>query len=330
VEDEESIERYTKDLKQLNDWAASRKTIGSMAVLETLQEEVLRINSIMHSVYTVMDGLDGWLSHFAYNLRRMPPENRWPRPDTIKDSAIVIGAGPSLTDDQISSLIPYKGTIICTNKSLERCYRLGVYPQFVVTAHPTDEILPHFQSDIVHEHLYMTGVVLSTITDPKVTDEILKYTDNVYWYNPSIPSAFIDNVDTTLNIISNRMTIDTGGNVGIFGCICGLMFGARTIGILGMEHCHSKEASKEWTNEKSAEFDWEYAPEDDMLCCVTPLFRSYLYGLITWYKNVRENDPGFDVINLTKFGPLYTQRRPERTDWGMRYMEVGEFVKGNG
>jgi hypothetical protein len=300
-----------------------------MGVLDSLCNEEGRVNAVLHSNVTVKAELENWLKNFAYNIHRFERKNKWLPPDTIKGSAIVVGAGPSITDEQIDALNDYKGTIICTNKSLKRCYAHGVIPHYVVLVHPTNEILPHFIDPIVHSNLYRTRVVISTMTSPSVTDEILAYADpdKVFWYNPSTSDMFVENIDQTLMILSNRTTIDTGGNVGILSMLLAFMWGANPVGILGLEHCHGPGSWGKWTNKQSEGYSWHYAPEDDMLYCITPMFRSYLHGMMQWYEDVRKLRPDFDVINLTKMGPLFTRRRPERSADGMRYLSVNDFIK---
>ncbi|MDD5512096.1 MAG: DUF115 domain-containing protein [Dehalococcoidales bacterium] len=313
---------------KLNEWAGMQEDIGLIGVLDTLCNEQGRINAILHSNVTVKGELENWLNNFAYNIRKFERKNKWLPPDAIKGSAIVVGAGPSITDEQIMVLRNYPGTIICTNKSLKRCYAHHVAPKFVTVVHPTDEILPHFAHQVVRDNLYMSNVVLSTMTHPSVTDEILAHADpdKVFWYNPSTSDMFVENIDKTISLLSNRGTIDTGGNVGIFSMLLAYQWGANPVGILGLEHCHGPGSWAMWTNEQSDGYEWHYAPEDDMLYCITPMFKSYLHGMMQWYSDVRELRPDFDVINLTKMGVMYTRRRPERTKDGMPYMDVKDFV----
>jgi hypothetical protein len=321
------LDVYLADLTHLDDWAMANHGIGSNKVYEVLYNELQRANAIRHNAHTVEVELNDWIHNFAYNLERMPKKSTGWRDRTIPDSAIVVGAGPSLTDEQILDLNGYEGTIICVNKSLERMYRLGVTPDWVVMVHTTDEILPHFANDLVRQHLHGSHVLMSSLGHPSVTDEILAHADpdKVFWYNPSVPDCFAPTVDRMMAQMSQEIVVDTGGNVGIWGLVVAVRRGAKNVGLLGMEHCHDITKVTGWTNQQAAGYSYQWAPEDDQFYCITPMFRAYLLGLVMYINKIAEQTT---VYNLTPFGPMYAQRNIVGESFsGVPYRPLKEFVR---
>jgi len=321
------LDTYRSDLMKLNDWAMSCSAIGSNTAYQVLSDEQSRVNAIRHSAHTVNVELDDWIHNFAYNFQFMPKRKSGWDEMVIKESAIVVGAGPSLTDDQLLALDGYEGTVICVNKSLDRMYSLGLVPDWAIMLHTTDEILPHFTTPAVRENLHRSNVILSSIGHPSVTDEVLAHAnpERTFWYNPSIPSCFAPNVDRMMAVMTNEIVVDTGGNVGIWGLVLANIMKAKKVGLLGMEHCHDITKVTGWDNEKAATYDYQWAPEDDQVYCLTPMFKAYLLGLVNFINRVREET---EVYNLTPFGPMYAQRNIHNEEFhGVPYLTPQEFVR---
>jgi hypothetical protein len=317
---EELKEAYKGRVRELGKEICYSDLLGPAVVMDLFKEQVAEAEQIQTNALTTSLYLDDWVKNFRDNIDMI-------RPDApffgdvlkIKKSAIVVGAGPSLTDEQIEFLKNYKGTIICVNKSLERLLEHGVTPRIVVAIHSTDEILCHFQNDVVEGRLKDVNVIISSTLSPNVTKEIYQWADHdkLFWFHANVPDNIVPNMNTLLSKMVPLEVIDTGGNVGLMGVQVAQWCGAKTIAIVGMEHCI--ELSKEWTNSEALNYNIIYAPEDDIMFALTPVMRAYLQVLHSWYMNNRNH---FEIFNLTPNGLFYVRRK----DW-MPYKPMHDFVR---
>lgn len=317
----EDIEKqYEGEVKALCEKICFSDTLGPTVAQELFKKqityaEVLQINAMTTSLY-----LDGWVKNFRENLKLIPDDPKF-FGDTIKikDSAIIVGAGPSLSDEQIDALRDYHGTIVCVNKSLERLLKHGVTPDVVSVIHSTDEVLTHFDNDLVREHLHEINVILCTTLSPNVTKLVCKHSDpeKTFWFHADVPDNIVQNLNMMFFTMAPLEIIDTGGNIGLMCVQIAQWCGAKTLALVGMEHCI--ELAKDWSNEEAMSYNIIYAPQDNELFALTPVMRSYLQVLHNWYMS---NKKQFAIYNLTPHGLFYVRRR----DW-MPFMPIEEFVR---
>lgn len=101
---------------------------------EQFKAEVLELN-----LEVMRDLLPEWSRHLASNLEACKRSKSLDDlPVDRPDACIVIGAGPSLRDEDLVKLRAFKDDVIVTNKSFERCWELGLKVDWVVLldAHP--------------------------------------------------------------------------------------------------------------------------------------------------------------------------------------------------
>lgn len=318
-EQQEEVGRFRRELHELTDRMMSGATgVGANITKEIMAQELGYVQNIETNTLTIGMYLQSWLKQFRLNLLRTHGFGETNLPKRCRKSAIVVGAGPSLTDEQLESLRDYQGYLICSNKVLERVseYRL---PNMVAVIHTTHEIAANFQSYVVRVNLGQSDVVVSTCVHPDVTQELCVHAtkDKIHWFNASIP--FKKNLDDYMQAMApGLLQIDTGGNVGIFMCELAETMGYDTIGLLGMEHC--LKLDPKWTNEQASEYAIYYAPEDDPEpFAMNQAFTAYMQTLQAWYILA----VGHAVYNLTPRGFLYTRRR---LPGGMPYMDLKEYV----
>ena len=277
------------------------------------------------NVRTVDLFLNEWNGNFRENLERGYFKGTDGRVllDVVKPSACMcVGAGPSLSDEQIDSLRDWPGCILCVNKSVKRLLERGVVPTVITALHSTDTVLKSFQHDIVRTNLTKSYIMLPTTIHPEVAKEILAYADpeKVYWFHASCPDELVPNLDNMYQSMVKLPVIDTGGNVGLFNMAVSEQMHPDALGFIGMELCEPK--SSVTTNAESLESTFMYFPEDQQEFVLSKVFRGYLQVLMDWYGTQVKQGLPITVINCTPVGMVYCRRR----DW-IPYMPVGEFVK---
>jgi len=325
-EQQEVVGQFRSELHRLTDRMMSGETgVGANITKELFAQEMGYIQNIETNTLTIAVYLKSWLEQFRQNHVWTSgfEDSSWRLPlcTPPERSAIVVGAGPSLTDEQLMLLKDYKGYVICSNKALGRVLRYRV-PDMVAVIHTTPEIVEHFCGELVTEKLMWGGVevLASTCIHPDLTMRLEALHAKVRWFNASIP--FKTGLDEYMHAMAPHLsTIDTGGNVGIFMCQLAAMMQYKTIGMLGMEHC--LELNPKWTNEEAAEHAIFYAPEDDPVpFAMDQAFHNYMLIIQAWYSGLEGK--GIDVYNLTPKGFLYIRRR---NPGAMPYMETKEYVE---
>lgn len=294
--------------------------IGAIYAKTLVEQELVFVQTVEVNTHTLSVYLASWLQQYSANLvlTKGFMDNRWPSwPGRQGESCMVVGAGPSLSDEQLDALNSYTGFIICSNKVLERMLEHGTHPDLVAVIHSTPEIAAHFKGPLAREALNGIEVVASTMVHPDVTKALLEAGARIRWFNPAIPELFKKNVNEFLYRTSNCPVIDTGGNVGLFMCTIASEHSTfETIGLLGMEQALALDPK--WTNEQAMENVIYYAPEDlPEPFAINQVFHGYLQTLMGWYCELGGRKK---VYNLTKNGMLYVGRRD-----GMPYMDLDEF-----
>jgi len=305
---------------------SSEKGIGAIPMRELLLEQAAECLNTAQNTLTVGSSLEFWLENFKSNLLRLsdfgPP--KWLTPLEKPTSAIVVGAGPSITDEQIAALGNYRGTIIATNKSVSRLMAQDIIPHYVVTLHTTPDIATHFKTKELSKYMPPHGKndikkVFTTMLSPDTIDAArLALWGEEFWVNPSVPEDQVENVDYFMSRMTGLPTIETGGNAGIFALLCASTLGCDPIGMLGLEHSHKLDPK--WTVEQSLGYHIEYSPSDDSVYAVTPTFQTYLDNLVKYWRSRQMQ--GKSIFNLSPFGALYTRRDIEK----LPYRSVEDFV----
>ena len=317
--------------------------IGAQYTNALMSDELAYVQNIETNTLTLEVYLPSWMEQFRQNYLATNgfQKSVWQVIEKTKRSCIVVGAGPSLTEEQLELLKDYKGYIICSNKILERVLQYCT-PDMVGIIHTTQDIAEHFTGKQAKRYLKKVDVMVSTCVHPDVTAALKTYgnTSKVHWFNAAIPDVFRKNMDWFLRTMTstsrveggnvyvtpNLPTVDTGGNVGIFLCELAEMMGFKDVGILGMEQC--LELDPKWTNEEAMnENVIYYAPEDfPEPFAMNQVFRGYLMTILKWYSDVKDriDPPPMNVYNLTPKGFLYIGRREVG---GMPYMDLNKYIE---
>ena len=178
--------------------------------------------------------------------------------NTIGNPAIIVGAGPSLLGrNHPQKLAEAKreglnATIICCDRALEPCIKLGLVPD-IVTAIDADPQVSKFFHDIsMYRSVQRIRAVFSTTVHPDVVEGWPGWLSNVYFVNSHIAGKVSDphGPDAVMQHVSGKIIMNTGGNVGIFSMILATYMGAKNIALVGMDmsghHEIYEEAARTW------------------------------------------------------------------------------------
>lgn len=276
---------------------------------------------------------DQWMENFKENLMSHEfdgfEKGRWIARDIEEmkgGNFLCVGAGPSLTDEQIEMMKKFKGFILCTNKSAKRLYEHGIIPTIVTCIHGTNEVLPSFQNDSVRANLHKSHVVLSTDVTHDCIEEVKAHCDpkKLWFFHSSIPSELITNIDQFFCSMVDVPVLDTGGNVGLFNIALCQRFFPKAVGLIGMELCQTWEEAVK-TNQDMLESTMLKFPEDNnQEFVLSKIFRGYTQVIMNWYGDWKKQNNGvfpFDIINCTPRGLIYIRRK----EW-IPYMPLEEFI----
>lgn len=296
--------------------------VGGAVAVAIFREMVTRAELFQTCVRTLQSYIHDWIGNFRENFKRgyIVERKEWLDSVIKPTSTICVGAGPSLTDEQILALKDYKGTIICVQKSLERMLRLGVTPTIVTVLHSTTQVLPHFANDIVRERLKDMHIIIPSTMHPEVSKEIIDHSDpeKTWWFHASESEEILPNYDVFMNSMVPLATKDCGANVGIWSIGVSDILRSKVVGMLALEHCLPMSTIE--TNEQSLQSIIFYAPEDEQkYFCMDQVFRTYVKIIMDWYANTKHR---VNTYNLTPTGLIYMRR----ATW-IPYMELREFIQ---
>lgn len=190
------------------------------------------------------------------------------------DSAIVIGAGPSLhRRDSVARLRKsrYTGTIVAVDSALGACLRGGVVPHLVVsvdphrerivrwfgdpalTAAPADDYFRRQEMDrdhaeneveanrklvrLVDDYAKRLRVAAATAASPKVVERCREAGMTLYWWNPMYDDYDKpDSISRSLHRANGLPCLNGGGNVGTAAWVLAhAVLGKRRVALVGMD-----------------------------------------------------------------------------------------------
>jgi hypothetical protein len=280
---------------------------------------------------------DKWMENFKENLMAHEfdgfDKGRWIARDIEGMTGgrfLCVGAGPSLTDEQIEMMKKFNGIIICTNKSARRLYEHGIIPTIITCIHGTNEVLPSFQNDIVRENLHKSHVVLATDVTRDLIKEVKAHCDptKLWFFHSSIPSELVTNIDQFFQAMVDVPVLDTGGNVGLFNIALSQRFMPKAVGFVGMELCQSFEEAVTNNQDMLESTLLRFPDDNNQEFVLSKVFRGYTQVIMNWYGDWKKQNNDvfpFEIINCTPRGLIYIRR-----DVWIPYMPLEEFIAKHG
>ena len=168
-----------------------------------------------------------------------------------KNSAIVIGAGPSVYENKHLETLAdsnYKGAVVCTDRMLIPCLKSGITPKkfprfFVASVDPKQITIGFYNDKIVKKHSKGITAIMSTCTIHKTIEICKNYGLNMFWFLPIIDDYRKQgSVSKIMNMMSKSDKnpdglpgLQIGGNVGCFSWIFSwAILGCSPIGLIGL------------------------------------------------------------------------------------------------
>jgi len=186
--------------------------------------------------------------HIKHTVLELAPSNG---NHNVPDSAIVIGAGPSLrNENSIRQILDsgYKGATICADGALSQCLWNGLIPDYVVTVDPQDRIVRWFgdtkltatakgdvfvrqdtdaflgpdelarnqeRIELVNTHAPSIKGVMATSVHPRVTERCQEAGLELFWWNPLYDDfSDTDSLTRKLFALTRAPCMVSGGNSG--------------------------------------------------------------------------------------------------------------------
>ena len=212
--------------------------------------------------------IDLWMYNFARNTNDFLNGNSVRKLNVFNDksiknhksknSAIVIGAGPSVKNNNHLELLSkshYKGTIVCTDRMLIPCLKNGITPKkfpnfYVLTIEPKDVTLKFYNDPIVKKYHKGIITILSTCTEHETVEIIKKNNLEIFWFHPLIDDyRKSGSINKIMNLMSKSKLnppgfpgLQTGGNVGCFSWIFSwAILGCSPISLIGLDLGHNAD-----------------------------------------------------------------------------------------
>ena len=312
-----------------------------MNKLETANQS--EIEKVMKKVYFEFDtdvSYKSWVKNFALNLENIWKEKSAKKlsENTVSDTAIVIGRGPSLKNhDHLNKLKSsnYNGAIICTDGALITALKAGITPDrfpefYVVTMDPSSETARYYKDEIINKYHGKIKGIFSTVSNPNTVEKARKLGIEIFWFHSLVD---YNEGEKSFNQISALITraknhenglpaIQTGGNAGTTSWFLGWnILNCKTITLIGINHgwedtdswetimthngmCKMVEMDK---NSKSFKklFPRIYNPDFDCYCILDPIFQYYSAGLKEFIFRSPEE---IETINATEGGCIFGDR----------------------
>jgi len=299
------------------------------------------LEKIMEKIH-IENSFQDWIKNFSLNLNDI-----W-KGDSARvlvaarnskkmiRSAIVIGAGPSLTKFkhlEILAKSDYHGSIICTDRSLAAALKAGVTPKkfpkyYVVTIDPASNIKKFYKEKIIKKYGSKVNGVFTTVTNPITVNAAKRVGIKIHWVHALFD---YDEGKKSFNQMSALMVrakkhhqglpaIQTGGNVGTASWfVAWQILKCSEVCLIGINH--SWDESDSWDvirshcnapknlDKKSGLykkiFPKIYNPEFDSYCILDPIFQYYSEALKEF---ILRSPSSVKTFNATEGGCIFGKR----------------------
>ncbi|MFA5401464.1 MAG: 6-hydroxymethylpterin diphosphokinase MptE-like protein [Dehalococcoidia bacterium] len=271
-----------------------------------------------------------WSRHIAENLEACKKSLSFEDLPLFRaDDCIVIGASPSLTDEELLKLKDFKGDIIVTNKSFERCFKRGLRIGWVVLldAHPISASQFRWMEEFISRDIIDFGspvkveyvddsafrnvrFLVSSVAYPGTIKLLKKAGCKIYFFNPAVSAKENEpyRVSQMWGWMNNLPEFPHGGNVGTCAFCLARKLLYKRIGILGIDFC--EEPGKDWTHEQARGYEYFYYPESKSMkfVAISKVFKSF----IAYFIGAVNDCPGavryLGTSPLLKFSPYITSQ----------------------
>ena len=295
--------------------------------------------------FFIKNDFELWVKNFAVNLDYIWKEKSAKNLDNIfentdetkKNSAIVIGRGPSLIKNDHLKLLAessFNGIIICTDGVLKKALETGVTPEkfqkfYVVTIDAYKEIKDLYDNEIVSKYGKQIKGIFSTFSHPDAVEKARSSGISIHWIHPLFD---YQEGRKSFNNIAGLMVkvkhpnglpaIQTGGNTGTSSWfVAWRILKCKTVCLIGIDHGWTTKDSLERIishgfafeppNIKQDDPNFEklfpkiFNPEFKTFCILDPIFQYYSNALKEFISRSPED---VLTINATEGGSIFGNR----------------------
>lgn len=199
-----------------------------------------------------------WMENLAENLPLILVGRDIRELPKCTDSAIVIGAGPSVEKYGHLGVIEgsgYGGTIIATDKMLKPCLRQGIVPHLVMTADGDPAIADFYDgaTEVANavfrfpdEAVKRTKAVLNALTVHPSTVAKCKF--EKFWYMTPVDDPMASrSVTRAVHFMTKKTILSSFGNVGGEAFNLAMFLGADPVILVGLDYGYPPETPPEET-----------------------------------------------------------------------------------
>jgi hypothetical protein len=226
----------------------------------------------------------------------------------IKGSALVIDKTMASTKffEQIEAIKDYKGTIICSDRSLYQVIKHRI-PEYVCQLDNSFLCVDFFDRPDVKAVMDKVTAVFSVTTNTLTIR---------HWHGPRVFFVpYLGNMTRDMMNLTGCPVMETGGQVASFAWLLAYNLGANPIGVFGVTHGYDSMAETEYpagTPHKRIKGKYGAVWQD-------PVYEYYNGTFLDFIRIGRENE--VTTVNTTKSGALYSKDVVD--------MALKEFVEKN-
>ena len=235
------------------------------------------------------------------------------KPAEQKEAAVVVGASPYLTDEQISALQGWEGIVISCQKPLRRLLEHGVRPEWVCAIDSDPIMREHLSGSFVEKFAPMTKALVRAEIDPQCLTFFAEHFKETYYFIGAIHDEAAKNVTETMCKIAKLDSAEHGGNTGTAAYLLARRLGCNPIGMMGMEMCCPPDPK--WSKQKAEHYEYVFNPEKNEFMAISSAFQAYI---VLQHRAIQEAaKEKIDTYSLMDYGI-----------WAaLPYLSAAEFVK---
>jgi len=299
-----------------------------------------QLENIMEKIH-YEKSYQSWIFNFSHNLENIWKESsakdlKISTDNTTQNSAVIIGAGPSLKKNKHLELLAntdFRGSVICTDRILKSALESGVNPDkfpnfYVITIDGVESIKNFYEHEIISKFAKKIKGIFTTIVHPNTVYAAREKGIQIHWLHPLFDHS---EGKKSFNQISGLIVrakrngqglpaIQTGGNVGTSAWfVAWRLLHCSRIALIGIDHSWNEDEPiqsllkhsnipNEIRNDPNLLkkfFPKIYNPDFNCTCVLDPIFQFYSNALKEF---IRRSPPWLETINATEGGCIFGDR----------------------
>lgn len=280
-----------------------------------------------------------WINNFSLNLNDIWNESSARELNSgiqhKKNSAIVIGGGPSLIKNNHLALLAkskYEGTIIIVDRVLKKALENGITPEkfkkfYVVSIEPYDGIEKHFDHKIIDKFGKKIKGLFPVISSPKTVSRARKSGIKIHWFHSLID---YNDGEKSFNSITAKIVkakrgnglpaLQIGGNAGTASWfVSWQILNCVNVALIGINHgwgedddpkkiiSHGYENPNIQVDKSITKIPFTkiFNPDFNCYCIMDPIYQFYSNALKEF---ISRSPKWLTTINATEGGSIFGEK----------------------